>query len=105
MMKDHMILAVEPEEDEEEGIAISSRLFGMLVLGIVLVFVGIAVLAIASTMLGGQTSTGVVIFIGPIPIVFGSGPGSGWLILIGIILAVVSVLFFVMMNRRVGRFG
>ena len=88
------------EEDEEGGFAVSSRLFGFLILGIALVFIGIAVLAVASAVFGGSESSGVVIFIGPIPIVFGSGPGAGWLILIGIILAILTVVFFFAMRRR-----
>ena len=88
------------QEEEEGGIAVSSRLFGFLILGIALVFIGIVVLAVASAVFGGSGSSGAVIFIGPIPIVFGSGPGAGWLILIGIILAVLSVGFFLVMRRR-----
>ena len=59
-------------ENEDEGIEVSSRLFGLLILGIALVFVGIVVLVVASVVLGGSGSVGVVIFIGPFPIVFGS---------------------------------
>jgi uncharacterized membrane protein len=40
----------------------------------------------------GSASTGVVIFIGPFPIVFGSGPNSGVLIAIGLFIALVMVL-------------
>ena len=88
------------QETEDEGIALSSRLFGFLVLGIALVFVGILVLAVASLFLGSSGSVGVVVFIGPFPIVFGSGPNVTWLILIGIIIAVVSIMLFLVMNRR-----
>ncbi len=91
-------------DDEEEGFMVSGRLWGLLVLGVILVFVGIVVLVVASLVLNsGSSSVGVVIFIGPIPIVFGSGPNSVWLILIGIILAVASVLLFFVMNRRYRR--
>ena len=88
------------DESEEGGIPISSRLFWLLVLGIVVVLVGIVVLAVASSVSGGSSSTGIVIFIGPFPIVFGSGPNSTWLIIIGLILAVLTVAFFIVMNRR-----
>jgi uncharacterized membrane protein len=91
-------------DDEEEGFTVSGRLWGLLVLGVILVFVGIVVLVVASLVLNsGSSNVGVVIFIGPIPIVFGSGPNSVWLILIGIILAVASVLLFFVMNRRYRR--
>jgi uncharacterized membrane protein len=87
-------------EDDDEGVLISDRFFGLIVLGIALVFVGIAILVVASLSQGGSGSVGVVIFIGPFPIVFGSGPNSIWLILIGITLGVLSLVLFLIINRR-----
>ena len=87
------------EENEAEGIEVSSRFFNLIILGIALIFVGIVVVVVASVVLGSG-SFGAVIFIGPFPIVFGLGPNATWLILIGIILSVVSVIIFVVMNRR-----
>ena len=92
-------------DQNEEGVEVSSRLFGLLILGVALIFIGVAVLVVASTVLGGSGSVGVVIFIGPFPIVFGKGPDAIWLILIGIIIAVLSIVLFLIMNRRLGRFG
>jgi len=92
------------DQNEDEGIEVSSRLFGFLILGVALIFIGIAVLVVASSVLGGSGSVGVVIFIGPFPIVFGKGPDAIWLILIGIIIAVLSIGLFLIMNRRLGRF-
>ncbi len=92
------------EDDEsEEGIPISSRLFWLLILGIVLVFVGIIVLVVIASIFSGSSSAGVVVFIGPFPIVFGSGPKATWLILIGVILSVLSLVLFFVMNRRRGK--
>jgi uncharacterized membrane protein len=89
------------EPDDEEGVAFSSRLFWLLIVGVALVFIGIIVLAVASVASdGGSASTGVIVFIGPFPIAFGSGPNAALLIIIGIILAVVSVALFLAMNRR-----
>ena len=90
------------DEADQEGVPVSSRLFWLLIVGVALVLVGIVVLAAASFATGSSTSTGVVVFIGPFPIVFGSGPNATWLIIIGIILAVLSVVFFLVMNRRRG---
>ena len=90
------------EETQEEGIGISGRLLGFLLLGITLVFAGIAVLAVASLVIGGS-SVGGIILIGPIPIVFGAGPDAAWLIAVSIILTVVSVVLFLIMNRRTRR--
>ena len=93
------------KEAEDEDIGISSRLLGFLLLGITLVFVGIAVLVIASLVLGGSGSVGGVILIGPIPIIFGAGPDAGWLITVSIILTVLSVVLFLVLNRRNRKFS
>jgi uncharacterized membrane protein len=60
------------EQEEDEGIAVSSRLLGLVLLGITLVFAGIAVIIVSSIVLGGSGSVGGIILIGPIPIVFGA---------------------------------
>ncbi len=88
------------EEAEDEGIGLSGRLLGFLLLGIALVFVGIAVIVVVSVVLGGSGSVGGIILIGPIPIVFGAGPDAGWLIVISIMLTAISVISFLILNRR-----
>jgi len=88
------------EETEDEGIAVSSRLLTFLILGIALVLIGIVVLVIVSFVSSSSASGAVIIFIGPFPIVFGAGPNATWLIIIGIILAVLSVIVFLVMNRK-----
>jgi uncharacterized membrane protein len=93
------------EEDEDHGINVSSRLLSFLLLGITLVFIGIAILIVASIVFGGTGSVGGVILIGPIPIVFGVGPDTGWLLAISVILTVVSVILFLVMNKRARRLG
>jgi len=94
------------QETAEEGITVSSRLFLFLILGFVLVVVGIAVIFIATVLYGGgSASAGVVIFIGPFPIVIGAGPDVTWIVLFSIILAVLSVVVFLVMNRRMRRLG
>jgi uncharacterized membrane protein len=92
------------DRPEVEGVAVSSRLFSLVVLGISLVFVGIAVLIVASVFAGGGSgSVGGVIFIGPFPIVFGVGPDATWLIAFSVVLAIISIVLFLVMNRRVKR--
>jgi len=94
------------QETAEEGITVSSRLFLFLILGFVLVIVGIVVILIATVLYGGgSASAGVVIFIGPFPIVIGAGPDVTWIVLFSIILVVLSVVVFLVMNRRLRRFG
>ena len=93
------------QETEDEGISVSSRLFGFLLLGIALVFVGLVILVVATLVFGGSGSVGGIILIGPIPIVFGAGPDASWLIVISIILVVLSIVLFLVMNRRLRRFS
>ncbi len=78
----------------------SSRLLGFLLLGIALVFIGITVLVVVTLIFGGSGSVGGIILIGPIPIVFGTGADAVWLIVIGIVATVLSVVLFLVMNRR-----
>jgi uncharacterized membrane protein len=94
----------EQPDEQSEGVTVSSRLFGVLMLGFLLVFVGIAVLVVVSVLgSGGSGSVGGVVFIGPIPIVFGAGPNSNWLIIISLIIAVVMLAFFFIFSRRAKR--
>jgi uncharacterized membrane protein len=92
------------KETDEEEIGEDSGTPGWLLLlliaGLILVLVGVLVVFALGFSSGGSSSTGIVIFIGPIPIVFGSGPNAGLLILIGVIIAAVSVALFVIMRRR-----
>jgi uncharacterized membrane protein len=90
----------ETQETEADGVTISRNLFGFLILGIVLVFTGVLVLIVASFVFGNSGSVGGVILIGPIPIVLGAGQDAGWLILIGVVLTILSVVCFLVINRR-----
>jgi len=79
------------------------KFLALFVLGFLTMFVGLILVAIAAIVSkGGSTSFGGIIFIGPVPIVFGAGPGTQWLILFAIILAVSSVIMFLILRRRLG---
>jgi uncharacterized membrane protein len=91
-------------EAVECGVVVSSRLFLLLILGFVLVFVGIVVILAASVFYGGgSVNGGVVIFIGPFPIVVGAGTDVSVIILVSVILAMLSVVVFLVMNRKMRR--
>jgi len=73
------------------------------ILGFLTMIMGLILVAIATIISqGASTSIGGIVFIGPIPIVFGAGPGSQWLILFAIILAVLSVIMFLILRRKPG---
>ena len=95
----------ENQEIVEEGITVSSRFFLLLILGFAIVIVGIILILIAAVLYsGGSANAGAVIFIGPFPIVIGAGPDVTWIVLFSIILAVLSVVMFLVMNRKIRRF-
>ena len=87
------------DDSEDGGIEISGRLFHLLVLGFLIVVAGIIVLVVVS-VLSGSGSVGGVILIGPIPIIFGSGPDAFWLVLIGVFVTVFCLVLFLIMRRR-----
>jgi uncharacterized membrane protein len=94
--------ADEKSQTAEEGITVSNRFFLFLILGFVLVFVGITVVLVTAVLYGGGSANfGGVIFIGPFPIVIGAGPDTTLMVLFGIILAVLSVIMFLVMRRRI----
>lgn len=61
------------------------------VVGVVLIFVG--------SIGRGDVSAGGVIFIGPVPIVFGSGPDAGQLALISVVIGAAMVILFLLSRR------
>jgi len=90
----------------EEGVVAPKRFFVFLLLGFILVFVGLAVILAAAVFYGGgSVNFGAVIFIGPFPIVAGAGSDAGLMVLISVILAVLSVIMFLVVSRRSGFVG
>ncbi len=66
----------------------------LFVLGFVLIFVGTIFLIVSSLVFDNiQATTGIVIFVGPIPIILGSGPHSILAILLATILTILGVVF------------
>jgi uncharacterized membrane protein len=76
--------------------------FKLFLVGFLLVFVGVVLLVVSSFFSESDTSSGIIILIGPIPVVIGSGPDALVAIFIAGILLVFSLLLFVFIGRRVG---
>jgi len=76
----------------------------LLILGFFIISLGIITLMVA-TMLYGEISAnfGGVIFIWFIPIVFGAGPEATWMIIFAIILAVLSIIMFLILRRELAK--
>ena len=86
------------EHDDESSMP--QGLSKWLLIGFAVIFLGIIVIVVASIVLSNPSNVGVVIFVGPIPIVFGKGPDLSTLLLIGIAITIISVAIFVIMNKR-----
>jgi uncharacterized membrane protein len=70
-------------------------------IGFLIVLSGIIVFVAAAILSGGGSADfGIVIFIGPIPIVLGAGPQATLLILFSIMLAALSITIFLLMRKR-----
>jgi uncharacterized membrane protein len=86
----------------EESVTVYRWFFLLLILGFVLVVIGVAFILIATVFYGGgSASGGVVIFVGPFPIVIGAGPDVTWIVLFSTVLTVLSVVIFFVMNRKI----
>jgi uncharacterized membrane protein len=81
----------------------SRRILALFMIGFIIVILGVIILIIATAVSGnGSTGYGIIIFIGPIPIVLGSNPEAIWLILFAIILTALNIVVFLLMRRRSG---
>jgi uncharacterized membrane protein len=81
----------------------SHRTFpSLFVIGFSILFVGMIFLMVAMVLNGfdGSKSFGAVIFVGPFPIVIGAGPNAMLMILVAIVLAVLSIIVFLLTRRR-----
>jgi len=65
--------------------------------GVAIIFVGFLVVALGTlTGSGGSSSGGGFILIGPIPIVFGSGPNSGILATVALVITAAMVALYLL---------
>ncbi len=65
-------------------------------LGVLIIFAGFIVVIIGAVLgAGGSTSSGGFILIGPIPIVFGSGPNSSALASVALAISAVMVAVYI----------
>lgn len=80
--------------------SIFRRFLLLFITGFFIVFAGIIILMVAAVLSGDSVSFGVLIFIGPFPIVVGAGPEATWMVLFAIILAVLGVIVFLMLRKK-----
>jgi uncharacterized membrane protein len=90
----------ENKKNKKHGEDALQKLFSLFVIGFLTIFVGVVILFVATVFSGGSADVGGVIFIWFIPIVFGAGPNSTWIILFALVLAVLSIVIFLISYRR-----
>jgi uncharacterized membrane protein len=93
----------EAATDAEIGSNGQRKLLILFMLGFFILLLGIVIITVATVLSGGSASFGGLVFIGPIPIVFGAGPGATWMVLFAIILGIISFVLFLVMRRRLMR--
>ncbi len=71
--------------------------FALVIFGVILAFVAVILLAIRSQSDGGKSRGGGVLFIGPIPIIFGTDRESTKILMVLAIILVVVVLVFMLL--------
>ncbi len=86
-------------DDEHESLSWGYKL---LVAGVALILLGTLILAAVTVIsIGeGSASIGGIIFIGPFPIVFGSGPNAIWLIMVAVAIAALGLAVWLVIYRR-----
>ena len=85
-------------KNEKSGLFRKSLM--LFILGFFIIFVGVTVLIVATVLLDNLQSFGVLIFIGPFPIVVGIGPETSWMALLVVVLTILSIIVFVMSCRK-----
>ena len=69
--------------------------------GFLLIFIGTIILAIAGLMGGISQSFGLVVFVGPIPIILGAGKYSLLAVLAAVILTIIGIVMFLILRGKV----
>jgi uncharacterized membrane protein len=73
----------------------------LLIIGFFMIFLGIIILMVATMLFReGSANFGGVIFMWFIPIVFGVDPEATWMVIRAVILAVLSVVMFLILRRE-----
>lgn len=83
-----------------DGSSVFQRLLMFFVIGFFMICAGIIILIVAVVLSNGYTGFGVLIFIGPFPIVIGAGPQTTWMVLFVLVLAILSITMFMILHRK-----
>lgn len=89
------------DDAPQEKLASQSSLgMWLLFVAFAVIFIGMLLMAFGSLSSLGNASGGVIILIGPIPIIIGSGPYSLALVALASVLTICALAFFLLIRRR-----
>ena len=90
-------------KEANDEVKIAATPMWLFFVGFVLMFVGVSILFVASALQGNvDISGGGVIFVGPIPVIFGAGSHAYLAIFLAAILTIIGfIVFFLMRKTRV----
>jgi uncharacterized membrane protein len=75
----------------------------LFIAGFFMIFLGVMLLVAAALLSNGSVNFGALIFVGPLPLVVGVGPEVTWMVLFAIILAVLSIIMFLILLRKTNK--
>lgn len=67
----------------------------------VLIFLGILILMLTAILSGLTKASGLILFLGPIPVIFGVGENLALLLIIAAILTILCIVVFIIFSRRI----
>jgi len=81
----------------------SRVVLALFVTGILAIVTGMMLMVIAASSSGSSSSgVGAVIFLGPIPVVIGAGPGTVWILLVAVLISILIIMAFLLRRERSG---
>ena len=90
----------EKRQNDQEELTTNQWILWAFIAGFAFILVGVLVLVSSTLLRDGSASGGVIIFVGPFPIVFAGGSDATLIVLISVILTVLSIVLFVILRRK-----
>ncbi|MEM2320696.1 MAG: DUF131 domain-containing protein [Candidatus Bathyarchaeia archaeon] len=93
---------IAPQEVElEESVPQFPSALKLFFIGFMLIFLGVIVLMLVAIFSGLTKSSGLILLLGPIPIIFGVGENLTLLLVIAAMLTVFYIAILIIFNRRI----
>lgn len=74
--------------------------FKLFFLGFFVILIGTVLVVIAAILSGETATAGAVIFVGPIPIILGTGPYFIWAMVLAVVLTILGIVMFIIWRKR-----